>query len=173
MDLSFGFSSGTNFSSGALTNAWAAHSATNICAGQTNLADAVGNYWEITGVQLEVGDVATPFEHESYGQTLAKCQRYYYEDPLLVGVGYTSTKVSRATATHSIEMRASPSISMANTAQFFNGSQVITATGVITSNHSTVSGVSVDFTVGSNSVTNAATCYIDLTSKRITVDAEL
>ena len=30
----------------------------------------------ITGVQLEIGDTATPFEHEGYGTTLAKCQRY-------------------------------------------------------------------------------------------------
>ena len=37
------------------------------------------NAWtlDITGVQLEVGDTATPFEHENYGTTLAKCQRYY------------------------------------------------------------------------------------------------
>ena len=32
---------------------------------------------DITGVQLEVGDTATPFEHRSYGEELAKCQRYY------------------------------------------------------------------------------------------------
>ena len=35
-----------------------------------------GSYY-ITGVQLEVGDTATPFEHRSYGDELAKCQRYY------------------------------------------------------------------------------------------------
>jgi hypothetical protein len=37
------------------------------------------DYYEITGVQLEVGDTATPFEHRSYGQELALCQRYYWK----------------------------------------------------------------------------------------------
>jgi hypothetical protein len=39
----------------------------------------VNSTWEITGVQLEIGDVATPFEHENFGTTLAKCQRYFQE----------------------------------------------------------------------------------------------
>jgi len=38
---------------------------------------ATSDYWQITGVQLEVGSVATPFEHRSYGDELARCQRYY------------------------------------------------------------------------------------------------
>jgi len=33
--------------------------------------------WQITGVQLEIGDTATPFEHRSYGDELIRCQRYY------------------------------------------------------------------------------------------------
>ena len=34
---------------------------------------------DITGVQLEVGETATPFEHRSYGDELARCQRYYFK----------------------------------------------------------------------------------------------
>ena len=45
--------------------------------GQTDIMQSTSNYFEITGVQLEMGSVATPFEHRSYGEELAKCQRYY------------------------------------------------------------------------------------------------
>jgi hypothetical protein len=40
---------------------------------------SVGDYFDVTGVQLEVGPVATPFETRPYGMELALCQRYYYE----------------------------------------------------------------------------------------------
>lgn len=46
---------------------------------QVNLAATNSSTWQLTGVQLEVGDVATPFEVEDYSTTLAKCQRYFQE----------------------------------------------------------------------------------------------
>ena len=43
---------------------------------QVNLASAVNNSFHITGIQLEIGEIATEFEHRSFGQELALCQRY-------------------------------------------------------------------------------------------------
>ena len=64
---------------GSLGTTW--HTTENTRAvGQVNVGGAVhssNNYWQITGVQLELGSVATPFEMQSYGEELLKCQRYY------------------------------------------------------------------------------------------------
>jgi len=71
---------GTDYTSGTLQTTWAANTNANRAVGQTNLAAATNNYWQVTGVQLEAGSIATPFEFEEYGETLAKCQRYYYRN---------------------------------------------------------------------------------------------
>ena len=48
---------------------------------QRNFFDSTNNRFFITGIQLEIGNNATDFEHRSYGEELALCQRYYYEYP--------------------------------------------------------------------------------------------
>lgn len=58
-------------------NAWQTGDFT-ATSSQVNCLDTIGNIFAITGVQLEVGSVATPFEHRPYGVELALCHRYYY-----------------------------------------------------------------------------------------------
>ena len=78
LSLSFGLGAGSNYTSGTLQQTWAANTAANRFVGQVNLASATSNYWQVTGVQLEVGNTATPFEFLPVQQELAQCQRYYY-----------------------------------------------------------------------------------------------
>ena len=71
--------SGTNRTSGTLNTSWASSTDANRAVGQANLFSSTDNEWYITGVQLEVGSVATPFEHRSVGEELGLCQRYFYK----------------------------------------------------------------------------------------------
>jgi hypothetical protein len=78
LQLFFWLAAGTTFSSGTLnSSAWASSTNANRAAGQLNLANLSGNYWAVTGIQLETGTVATPFEMRNIGQELALCQRYF------------------------------------------------------------------------------------------------
>ena len=71
---------GTTYTSGTLQTTWASDTAANVAPGQTNLASAINNYWQVTGIQLEVGDTATPFEFKSVEDELEECQRYYFRN---------------------------------------------------------------------------------------------
>ena len=76
LDLRFWLGAGPDFTSGTLNTTWASTTNPNRAVGQTNLAAATNNYWQVTGVQLEP-EVVTPFEFEPYETTVRKCQRYY------------------------------------------------------------------------------------------------
>ena len=111
---------GSNYSSGTLTaNTW--HNTTaNRAVGQVNVMDSTSNEFYITGVQLEIGEQATAFEHRSIEDELARCQRYYCQ---IVGGGegsaanknianasfYTSSYV-QGILQLPVTMRANPSL---------------------------------------------------------------
>jgi hypothetical protein len=78
LQLNFWLGAGTDSSSGTLNTSWASTTNANRAVGQTNLAAATNNYWQITGVQLEVGSTATEFEFLPADVELAQCQRYYF-----------------------------------------------------------------------------------------------
>ena len=75
----FWLAAGSVFQSGTLQTEWGSTVNANRVVGQVNLADSNTAEWNVTGVQLEVGKNATDFEHRSYGEELALCQRYFYK----------------------------------------------------------------------------------------------
>jgi len=111
LSLNWFIGAGSNFTSGTLATTWAATVAANRAVGQVNGAASNGDAFYITGVQLEVGSKSTPFEHESYGQTLAKCQRYFQKLVLFGGVvcmGSDANRTARYPQRLSVKMSRTP-----------------------------------------------------------------
>ena len=105
--------------------------------GQVNVLDNTANNFYLTGVQLEAGDTATDFSHRSYGDELARCQRYYYRMPYksgtFIGVGTAwNTDSSGGTFSVPVPMRTSPTFTVNaggdfETTQVFGDTQTCSA----------------------------------------------
>ena len=116
----FTLGAGSNFTSGTLNTTWTSATDANRMVGQTNLASAINNYWQITGLQLEAGAVATPFEFEDFGTTLAKCQRYFQVIQHISIAHARTTTALETSIMFPTTMRAAPTISALSIWQFFD-----------------------------------------------------
>ena len=87
-----------------------------------NFMSSTSNYIELTGVQLELGSVATPFEHKSYGEELQRCQRYYWRMPnnkYVLGIIDGNGTYVAAQFHHPVRMRANPTAGLLHKGAFY------------------------------------------------------
>ena len=137
---------GSTYTGGGATGGWEAFTNGKYADGQTaDFMSSANGSFEITGVQMEVGKVATPFEYRSYGEELALCQRYYYKraatvngDRFCLG-NASSTTDFRGFIEFPVEMRANPTFETSGTASHFS---IVTGTnGVVTCNDIPTAGL--------------------------------
>jgi len=82
--------SGTGYTSGGATGqAWSSDVTKYFGGHAVNIMSSTDNEWLLTGVQLEIGEVATPFKYESHEYNLQRCQRYYEEGYIGFGGNFT------------------------------------------------------------------------------------
>ena len=114
-NLKFVLAAGGDRDNGS-NNTWNSNTPTHSTANQVNLLDSTSNEWYLTGVQLELGSVATPFEHRTFGEDLALCQRYLFkninesgESGCNYAKAYTSNELF-ASVRFPVGMRATPTV---------------------------------------------------------------
>ena len=112
--FTFWLGGGSNYTSGTLQTSWGSEVLANTASGVTNLAASTNNYWQVTGVQLEVGSTATEFEFLPAQTELAQCQRYYWRHSSTGAYTYFATGTAQSVSLifagfpNPVTMRAAP-----------------------------------------------------------------
>ena len=138
LDLNFWFHAGSTYAGGTMATGWGTSSGTNAnrAAGIGSLYSSTDNELFITGLQMEVGSQATPFEHRSFGEELNLAYRYYYrwdanDDYGNLTMGMTQSDTTcRGTYNLPNTMRASPAMTSNGTFRVYDGSASRTVSGI-------------------------------------------
>ena len=169
--------SGSARTGGSVPSSWGTMAQTNRNAGSNiSIGDSTSDTWQITGVQLEVGSVATDFEHRRIGEELSLCQRYYYElqvgSGTFAGISVGSTSV-RFPVILPVPLRAEPSIAS-------NGNKTHRSGNVNSSvNQVTVSGYFPNMVqlklagAGHSSLSDENIYSVEISTQPVLLDAEL
>ena len=173
---------GTNYSSGTFVDgAWAERDYTNtLNDNQTSFFDSTDRTFFITGLQFEVGSQATPFEHRSFGEELALCQRYFQRYPIVDQntAGIVVHQYGSTTAYGGIRfkqtMRAAPTFTVGSATSFtvYNAGVGRSVTSVASDGMSQ-EGASFGFTTASGATVGDAGAANGVGSAHFTFDSEL
>ena len=151
LSLNIWLHGGSDYSGGTFSsNTW--HTTTNqrMVDSQTSFFDSTDRTFFITGIQLEIGEQATPFEHRSFGEELRLCQRYLYRingkdsGGTTIGMGFSNISTnSYSHIAFPVNMRSAPSVTGSGfTASDFNSYTVTGTSLIITAQESSTLGCS-------------------------------
>ena len=186
LDLNFWLHGGSTYTGGTFTsNTW--HGTDNQrLASITSFFDSTDRTFFITGLQMEVGSQATPFEHRSFGEELALCQRYCFDvnpptgaspnTPYIMSCASYNATLAISHVRFPCEMRTTPTTTLTGAAADFSiveGNQTRVCTGFAANGLSSVGG-GMTWTVNAGGMTTgqAGNVYIE-SNKRAFFDAEL
>jgi hypothetical protein len=119
LDLTFWLDAGTDWTGGTFGTSWAANVNNTRAYDTTGWLESTSPEFYITGVQLEVGETATPFEHRSYGDELQRCMRYFeriggYDYAFIANGRQRNTTQSNIGVVFKATKRANPTESLSN-----------------------------------------------------------
>ena len=183
MTLALWFHAGSTYSSGTLQTNWGSMTAANRAVGIDSIFDSTNRTFFITGVQLEVGSVATDFEHRSFGDELNRCFRYYEQfnsnglTETHFASGYFENDTTAKFCLLYTRKRAAPTItaSAASTFTSLNTGSIPAATG-LSIHKQTERAAEVRLTVPTISGANGQSCIlisVSSTEATIKIDSEL
>lgn len=179
--LRLNFSLGTGSTYSGTAGAWTANDYFS-ATGSTNLISTNSATWYMTGVQVEVGSTATPFEQRLYGTELQLCQRYAISyggtasyERFGSCIGYATTAIQASTY-FPVEMRTAPSLTNTAAAGFaaYNGTTLIALTALTAGQMSTKVG-QIALAVASGATAGAYYEFVanGVTTPRLLFSAEL
>jgi len=132
LGITFWLHAGSNFTSGTLDTTWGSNTNANRAVGISSFFDSTARTFFITGLQLEVGQNPTEFEHEPFERTLEKCQRYFLRKTVpqgyMNGMGNTAQYESYDLP---VTMRADGTGSVSTTVRYWSGSTATSLSGTV------------------------------------------
>lgn len=167
---------GSTWNGGTLNEQWSGvppHN-TRASSNASSIFDSTDRTFYITGWQLEASKVVTPFEHRSFGEELALCQRYYYK-PTDGQIGMIANNTTYVCASYPfpVTMRVEPTVSGTSATMGWNRPF---AAGGLTGQYSSTEAIGLDACIvnyASLSATGNAHELVAITTSDVQFDAEL
>ena len=164
--IQFFLDAGSDHSGGGVPSTWASTTNSKDYNGTLDIGDNTANEFLIAGLQFEVGTYTSSnlpaFQHETFGVSLPRCQRYFqtYNQPPLIGIANSSSTIARGKMMLQTQMRTTPSAVHNGTFNWFVSNSIQPTTTAFTVAYLDPNVVEFDLTTNVTSMTAKDPCGV-------------